>query len=98
MFFSGGSQANLENLDMKEMAYSPSVKDLTETKIHHMLSENMFMPRARPRRMSYSRHAVDEEDLAMQHDVNYKVHMQVREELITLINSYNYSTKRVKFH
>ena len=28
--------------------------------------------------MSYSRHAVKDEDLAMNHDVNYKVHMQVR--------------------
>ncbi len=32
---------------MKEMAYTPTQKDLTETKIHHMLSENLFMPRAR---------------------------------------------------
>jgi len=32
---------------MKEMAYTPSQKDLTETRIHHMLSENLFMPRAR---------------------------------------------------
>lgn len=28
--------------------------------------------------MSYSRHAIKEEDMAMQHDVNYKVHMHVR--------------------
>ncbi len=28
--------------------------------------------------MSYSRHAVDDKDLALQHDVNYKVHMHVR--------------------
>ncbi len=28
--------------------------------------------------MSYSRHAVGEEDLAMGHDVNYRMHMQVR--------------------
>ncbi len=32
---------------MKEMAYTPSQKDLTDTAIHHMLSENLFMPRAR---------------------------------------------------
>ena len=38
---------------MKEMAYTPSQKDLTETKIKHMLSENLFMPRARvSKRMS----------------------------------------------
>lgn len=28
--------------------------------------------------MSYSRHAIDDRDLAMGHDVNYRVHMQVR--------------------
>ena len=28
--------------------------------------------------MSYNRHALDEDDLAMNHDVNYKVHMHVR--------------------
>ncbi len=32
---------------MKEMGYTPSMKDMTETKIRHMLTENMFMPRAR---------------------------------------------------
>jgi len=28
--------------------------------------------------MSYSRHAVRDEDVALQHDVNYRVHMHVR--------------------
>jgi len=28
--------------------------------------------------MSYSRHAVADEDLTMNHDVNYRVHMHVR--------------------
>eukprot|EP00096_Caligus_rogercresseyi_P006867 TRINITY_DN2383_c0_g1_i1.p1 TRINITY_DN2383_c0_g1~~TRINITY_DN2383_c0_g1_i1.p1 ORF type:complete len:889 (-),score=207.95 TRINITY_DN2383_c0_g1_i1:856-3522(-) len=66
------------NLDLKEFSYTKSMKDMTETKIHHVLSENLFMPRARPRRMSYSRHAMDEKDLSFNHDINYKVHMQVR--------------------
>ncbi|XP_071749910.1 sodium/hydrogen exchanger 3 isoform X2 [Lepeophtheirus salmonis] len=66
------------NLDLKECSYTTSMKDMTETKIHHVLSENLFMPRARPRRMSYSRHAVDEKDIAFNHDINFKVHMQVR--------------------
>ena len=39
--------AAADNLDMKEMAYKPSVKDQTETRVRHMLTENMFMPRAR---------------------------------------------------
>ena len=33
---------------------------------------------SQPRRMSYSRHAVNEADLGMGTDVNYKMHMQVR--------------------
>ena len=41
------SSANIENLDMKEMYYNKSQKDLTEEKIHHLLSENLFMPRNR---------------------------------------------------
>ena len=32
---------------MKEMYYNKSQKDLTEEKIHHLLSENLFMPRNR---------------------------------------------------
>ena len=49
--FNNGSGNNLvamaDNLDMKEMAYTPSVKDMTETRVRHMLTENMFMPKAR---------------------------------------------------
>ena len=33
--------------------------------------------------MSYSRHAMNENDLSMQHDVNYRVHMQVMDAIIT---------------
>jgi hypothetical protein len=46
-FLSSPSSANIENLDMKEMYYNKSQKDLTEEKIHHLLSENLFMPRNR---------------------------------------------------
>ena len=44
---SGSSLVVADNLDMKEMAYTPSVKDMTETRVRHMLTENMFMPKAR---------------------------------------------------
>ena len=36
-----------DNVDMQEMAYTPSQKDVTETRVRHMLTENMFMPKAR---------------------------------------------------
>ena len=37
----------MENLDMKEMIYTQTQKDVAETKIHHLLSENLFMPKNR---------------------------------------------------
>lgn len=41
------SSPNVEILDVKEMYYNKSQKDLTEEKIHHLLSENLFMPKNR---------------------------------------------------
>ena len=32
---------------MKEMIYTQTQKDVAETKIHHLLSENLFMPKNR---------------------------------------------------
>ena len=56
-----------------------SQKDMEETKIHHMLSENLFMPRNQPRKLSYSRHAIDDNDVPSNNKtgVDFKVHMQV---------------------
>ncbi|XP_050076668.1 sodium/hydrogen exchanger 3 isoform X2 [Anopheles maculipalpis] len=77
----GGSPSftNLENstrnLDMQELDYNPSKKDLTDAKIHHLLSEEL-KPYRRARRLSYSRHAVDDRDLSTQ--VNYKMQMNIR--------------------
>jgi len=64
--------ANVENLDMKEINFNTSKKDLTEAKIHHMLTEVMAKPQLRQRK--YSRHQLDEEDK----ETNYKMHLQVR--------------------
>lgn len=73
---SNGSHTQQVTIDPKELHYSQTQKDLDETKIHHMLSENLFLPRNRPRKLSYSRHSISEPPSG--HDVNYKVHMQVR--------------------
>ncbi|XP_055295281.1 sodium/hydrogen exchanger 3 isoform X27 [Sitodiplosis mosellana] len=78
----GGSPSfsNIENcsrnLDMQELDYNPSKKDLTDAKIHHLLAEEL-KPYKRHRRLSYSRHAVDDTDLTTQ-QVNYKMHMNIR--------------------
>ncbi|XP_049549097.1 sodium/hydrogen exchanger 3 isoform X5 [Anopheles darlingi] len=82
----GGSPSftNLENstrnLDMQELDYNPSKKDLTDARIHHLLSEELKPYRRASlhthRRLSYSRHAVDDRDLSTQ--VNYKMQMNIR--------------------
>ncbi|XP_022224464.2 sodium/hydrogen exchanger 3 isoform X11 [Drosophila obscura] len=68
------------NLDMAELDYNPSKKDLTDAKIHHMLAEELKPYRRASiqmhRRLSYSRHAVDDRDLSTQ--VNYKMQMNFR--------------------
>lgn len=64
------------NIDPKELHYSQTQKDLDETRIHHMLSENLFMPKNRPRKLSYSRHAIN--DHSEPKNLNHKSHMNVR--------------------
>ena len=50
------------NRDPKEVHYNHSQRDMDETKSHHMLSENLFQARNQPSKLSYSRHAIDEDD------------------------------------
>ncbi|XP_060520653.1 sodium/hydrogen exchanger 3 isoform X4 [Cylas formicarius] len=64
------------NIDMQELEYNPSKKDLTDAKIHHLLAEELVKPYRRHRRLSYSRHAVNDRDLSTQ--VNYKMHYNMR--------------------
>ncbi|XP_066909309.1 probable Na(+)/H(+) antiporter nhx-9 isoform X9 [Halyomorpha halys] len=65
------------NIDLQELEYNPSRKDLTDAKIHHLLAEELVQPyRRQHRRLSYSRHAVNDRDLSTQ--VNYRMHMNIR--------------------
>nr|CAI5853581.1 unnamed protein product [Callosobruchus analis] len=66
------------NIDMQELEYNPSRKDLTDAKIHHLLAEELVKPyrRVSHRKLSYSRHAVKDRDLSTQ--VNYKMHYNMR--------------------
>ena len=53
MLFVDCSQTNIahvENLDMKEINFNTSKKDLAEAKIHHMLTEVMSKPQLRQRK------------------------------------------------
>ncbi|XP_023710999.1 sodium/hydrogen exchanger 3 isoform X3 [Cryptotermes secundus] len=68
------------NIDMQELEYNPSKKDLTDARIHHLLAEELCKPYRRVRehrRLSYSRHAVNDRDLSTQ-PVNYRMHMNIR--------------------
>ncbi|KAG7295947.1 hypothetical protein JYU34_021036 [Plutella xylostella] len=65
------------NIDMQELEYNPSKKDLTDARIHHLLAEELCKPYRRHRRLSYSRHAVNDKDLGTQ-PVNFKTHMNIR--------------------
>lgn len=65
------------NIDMQELEYNPSKKDMTDAKIHHLLAEELCKPYRRHRRLSYSRHAVNDRDLSTQ-PVNYRMHMNIR--------------------
>ncbi|XP_066909303.1 sodium/hydrogen exchanger 3 isoform X3 [Halyomorpha halys] len=76
-----GSYSQLDtstwNIDLQELEYNPSRKDLTDAKIHHLLAEELVQPyRRQHRRLSYSRHAVNDRDLSTQ--VNYRMHMNIR--------------------
>merc|ERR1719300_919367 len=66
--------AHVENLDMKEINFNQSKKDLTEAKIHHLLSEEMSKPVKNFRKLSYSRHRLEDDDPK----ISYKMHTQVR--------------------
>ncbi|XP_051155357.1 probable Na(+)/H(+) antiporter nhx-9 isoform X2 [Leptopilina boulardi] len=78
------------NIDLQELEYNPSKKDLTDAKIHHLLAEELCKPYKRHRRLSYSRHAVDDRDLSTQ--VNYKMHMNIRR----MVGEHKHRHKRSK--
>jgi len=59
---------------MKEINFNQSKKDLTEAKIHHLLSEEMAKPQKHIRKLSYSRHQLQDDDPK----ISYKTHTQVR--------------------
>ncbi|GFS88130.1 hypothetical protein NPIL_208001 [Nephila pilipes] len=49
-----GNPSPLLNIDMGELTYNPSYKDLNDSEIHHILEDAMFKPIRRARRYSHS--------------------------------------------
>ncbi|GAB6026220.1 Sodium hydrogen exchanger [Chamberlinius hualienensis] len=81
VFKNGGSQYSLTandyntcNLDMQELDYSPSTKDLNDVKMHHILKDSMFQAPKKHRK--YSRTVLDDEDLHP--PFRHMVRMQIR--------------------
>ncbi|XP_076370956.1 sodium/hydrogen exchanger 3-like [Tachypleus tridentatus] len=68
------SESSFVNLDMGELAYSPSYKDLADAELHHILSDSMFKPPRRFRR--YSRDVIDE--TTPHPPFHHKTRMQIR--------------------
>uniref|UniRef100_A0A8D9A8L6 Uncharacterized protein n=1 Tax=Cacopsylla melanoneura TaxID=428564 RepID=A0A8D9A8L6_9HEMI len=81
------------NIDLQELDYNPSKKDMTDAKIHHLLTEELCMPQKRHRRLSYSRHTVDDRDLTTQ--VNYKVHTNMCRRLMADRKHHHRRSKRL---
>ncbi|CAH0388012.1 unnamed protein product, partial [Bemisia tabaci] len=87
--------ASTWNIDLQELEYNPSKKDLTDAKIHHLLSEELVQPHRRHRRLSYSRHTVDDRDLSSQ-PVNYRMHMNIRRVMGDQRKHHHKRSKRLK--
>jgi len=71
--------SHVENLDMKEINFAQSRKDLTEAKIHHLLSEEMAKPQKRLRKLSYSRHNLEDDETKINHKVQTTVRRMMSE-------------------
>ncbi|XP_065577786.1 sodium/hydrogen exchanger 3-like isoform X3 [Artemia franciscana] len=66
------------NIDLGEIEYCPSTRDLTDAKIHHLLSEELGRSHHRgSRRLSYSRHTLDDREF-LNAEVNHSQRHHVR--------------------
>ncbi|XP_042204792.1 probable Na(+)/H(+) antiporter nhx-3 isoform X2 [Homarus americanus] len=59
------------NLDVGELQYNPTVRDMNDAKFHHLLS-NDYKPVKRHRGSTYKRHAVKEDDIQTHTDVTHQ--------------------------
>ncbi|XP_071550097.1 Na(+)/H(+) exchanger protein 2-like isoform X2 [Panulirus ornatus] len=58
------------NLDVGELDYNPTMRDIDDAKFHHLLSSD-YKPIKRHRGSTYKRHAVKDDDVLTQTDVNH---------------------------
>ncbi|XP_063844819.1 Na(+)/H(+) exchanger protein 2-like isoform X3 [Scylla paramamosain] len=58
------------NLDVAELEYNPTVRDINDAKFHHLLS-NDYKPLKKSRGSTYKRHAVKDDDMQTQSDISH---------------------------
>ncbi|XP_066960188.1 Na(+)/H(+) exchanger beta-like isoform X4 [Macrobrachium rosenbergii] len=67
------------NLDVGELEYNPTARDINDAKYHHLLSDE-YKPMKRHRGSTYKRHAVRDDDVQTQSDVNHhNVYLHTRQ-------------------
>ncbi|XP_076353563.1 putative Na(+)/H(+) antiporter nhx-9 isoform X2 [Tachypleus tridentatus] len=72
--YTSQNESSFVNLDIGELEYSPSCKDLADAELHHILNDSMFSPPRRVRR--YSRDMIDE--TAPHPPFHHNTRMQIR--------------------
>ncbi|XP_045107758.1 Na(+)/H(+) exchanger protein 2-like isoform X1 [Portunus trituberculatus] len=58
------------NLDVAELDYNPTLRDINDAKFHHLLS-NDYRPVKKSRGSTYKRHAVKDDDMQTQSDIGH---------------------------
>ncbi|XP_064081390.1 sodium/hydrogen exchanger 3-like isoform X2 [Macrobrachium nipponense] len=67
------------NLDVGELEYNPTARDINDAKYHHLLSDE-YKPMKRHRGSTYKRHAVKDDDVQTSSDVNHhNVYLHTRQ-------------------
>lgn len=85
------------NLDVGELQYNPTARDLNEAKFHHLLS-NEYKPMKRHRASTYKRHAVKDDDVQTQSDVNHhNMYLHTRQ-FVSNINRQHKKNKKSAEH
>ncbi|CAN7991057.1 unnamed protein product, partial [Ixodes hexagonus] len=72
--------ATVLNFDMNELQYSPSNKDYADAQLHHILSDSMFKPSRRVKRLSRDRIDGAEDQPAFHHHMRMQIRTFLGEE------------------
>ncbi|XP_076047716.1 na[+]/H[+] hydrogen exchanger 2 isoform X2 [Oratosquilla oratoria] len=81
------------NLDVGELEYKPTARDINDAKFHHLLSED-YKPVKRHRVSTYKRHAVSDEEVQTQKDVtHHNIYLHTRQ-IVSSMNKHNRKNKR----